>query len=41
MNEAINNYIYDNNLKDLIDEYNSLSKEINNFANDMRLKIYI
>ena len=38
MNEAINNYFNHNKLKDLIDEYNSLSKDINNFANDMRLK---
>ena len=38
MNEAINNYIHHNNLKDLINEYNSLSKDINNFANDMRSK---
>ena len=27
-----------NKLKDLIDEYNSFSKDINDFANDMRLK---
>ena len=41
MNDAIDNYIYHNNLKDLIEEYNSFSKDINDFANGMRLKKYI
>ena len=38
MNKAIDNYIRHNNLKNLIDEYNSFSKDINDFTNDMRLK---
>ena len=38
MNKAIDNYIRHNNLKYLIDEYNSFSKDINGFRNDMRLK---
>ena len=41
MNDTIDNYIYHNNLKDLIEEYNSFSKDINDFANGMRLKKYI
>ena len=41
MNEAINNYSYNNNLNDFINEYNSFSKDINNFKNDMRLKKYL
>ena len=38
MNKAIDNYIRHNNLKHLINEYNSFSKDINDFTNDMRLK---
>ena len=38
MNVAINDYIYNNNLKDLINEYNLFSEDIKKIANDMRLK---
>ena len=38
MNAAINDYIYNNNLKDIINEYNLFGEDIKNFANDMRLK---
>ena len=38
MNAAINDYIYNNNLKDLINEYNLFSENIKKFANDMILK---
>ena len=38
MDAAINDYIYNNNLKDLINEYNLFSEDIKKFANDVRLK---
>ena len=38
MNIAINNYIYNNNLNDLITEYNLFKNNIENFASDMESK---
>ena len=35
MNTAINNYIHNNNLNDLITEYSLFSKDIKIFVNDM------
>ena len=37
MNEAIKDYNRDNNLDDLINEYNSFNKDIENFVNDIKL----
>ena len=38
MNAAINDYIYNNNLKDLINQYNLFSEDIKKIENDTRLK---
>ena len=38
MNTAINNYIPNNNLNDLINEYNLFSEDIKKFIHDMRSK---
>ena len=38
MDAAINDYIYNNNLKDLINENNLFSEDIKKIVNDVRLK---
>ena len=37
MNDAIKDYNHNNNLSDLITEYNSFNKGIENFVNDIKL----